>query len=151
MFLWAIDIFPRSVCLFCCRKIGGPIMWIYGSLRDTWMGLRPRNSFCGNTEIEIYLQCRQLFRTVYSFRDLCMCWALPVKWVPFSALWSVWSCCKGPFEVKLCFWPYADIAKKVPICMNMSFTWIIIISSWVKCYWIIHITAEHKLFYVPET
>jgi hypothetical protein len=23
-FLWAIYIFPWSVCLFCCRKIGGP-------------------------------------------------------------------------------------------------------------------------------
>jgi hypothetical protein len=25
---WAISIFPRSVCLFCCRKICGPI-WEY--------------------------------------------------------------------------------------------------------------------------
>ncbi len=29
MFLWAIYIFPQSVCLFCCRKIGGPILEIY--------------------------------------------------------------------------------------------------------------------------
>ncbi len=29
MFLWAIYIFPVSVCLFCYRKIGGPIVWIY--------------------------------------------------------------------------------------------------------------------------
>ncbi len=43
LFLWAIYIFPRSVCLFCCRKICGPIMGIYKSLTDTWMwklGLR---------------------------------------------------------------------------------------------------------------
>ncbi len=37
MFLWAIYIFPRSVCLFCCRKIGIPIVGIYKSVRDTWM------------------------------------------------------------------------------------------------------------------
>ncbi len=28
-------IFPRSVCLFCCRKICGPILGIYKSLTDT--------------------------------------------------------------------------------------------------------------------
>jgi|LakMenE18May11ns_1017448.scaffolds.fasta_scaffold9586978_1 hypothetical protein len=60
MFLWAIYLFPQSVCLFCCRKIGGPILGIYRSLTDTWMwklGLRPHNSFSGNTQIEISLQC----------------------------------------------------------------------------------------------
>jgi hypothetical protein len=44
--------FPGSVCLFCCRKICGPILGIYESLTDTWMwklGLRQRNSFSGNT------------------------------------------------------------------------------------------------------
>ncbi len=35
MFLWAFYIFPRSVCLFCCRKIGGPMVRIYRSLTDT--------------------------------------------------------------------------------------------------------------------
>ncbi len=29
MFLWAIYIFPWSVCLFCCRKLGGPDVGIY--------------------------------------------------------------------------------------------------------------------------
>jgi hypothetical protein len=29
MFLWAIYIFPWSVCLFCCRKIEGPRTWEY--------------------------------------------------------------------------------------------------------------------------
>jgi hypothetical protein len=44
-------IFPRSICLFCCRKICGPILETYKSLTDKWMwklGLRPRNSFSGN-------------------------------------------------------------------------------------------------------
>ncbi len=60
MLLWATHIFPRSVCLFCCRKIGGPNMGTYRSLKDTWMWkleLRPRNSFSGNTKIQISLQC----------------------------------------------------------------------------------------------
>jgi hypothetical protein len=29
MFLCAMYIFPRLVCIFCCRKIGGPIVEIY--------------------------------------------------------------------------------------------------------------------------
>jgi hypothetical protein len=29
MFRGAIYTFPRSVCLFCCRKIGGPIVGEY--------------------------------------------------------------------------------------------------------------------------
>jgi hypothetical protein len=29
VYLCAIYIFPRSVCVFCCRKIGGPIVGIY--------------------------------------------------------------------------------------------------------------------------
>ncbi len=47
MCLWEIYIFPGSLCLFCCRKICGPIPGIYKSLTDTWMwklGLRLRNS-----------------------------------------------------------------------------------------------------------
>jgi hypothetical protein len=56
MFLWAllyIHIFPWSVCLFCCRKIGGPNVGIYVDRSQAhecghW-DLRPRNSFTGNT------------------------------------------------------------------------------------------------------
>jgi hypothetical protein len=33
MYLWAIYIFPGSVCLFCCSQIGRPILGIY----NTWM------------------------------------------------------------------------------------------------------------------
>ncbi len=35
--LWAIYIFPRLVSLFCCIKIGGPIVGIYKSQTHTWM------------------------------------------------------------------------------------------------------------------
>jgi hypothetical protein len=35
MYLWAIYIFPGSVCLFCCSQIGRPILAIYKSLTDT--------------------------------------------------------------------------------------------------------------------
>jgi hypothetical protein len=35
MGLWAIYIFPRSIRLFCCWKICGPILGIYKSLTDT--------------------------------------------------------------------------------------------------------------------
>ncbi len=52
MFLWAIYIFPQSVCLFCFRKIGGLIVGIYKSLKDKRMrklGLRLRSSYSGNT------------------------------------------------------------------------------------------------------
>jgi hypothetical protein len=35
MYLWAIYIFPESVCLFCCSQIGRPILGIYKSLTDT--------------------------------------------------------------------------------------------------------------------
>ena len=37
MYLWGIYIFPRSVWLFCCRKICGMILEIYKLLADTWM------------------------------------------------------------------------------------------------------------------
>ncbi len=52
MCLWAIYIFPRLICLFCCRKIGVQNLEIYKSRTDTWMwkwGLRPRNSQKRNT------------------------------------------------------------------------------------------------------
>ncbi len=37
MYLWAIYIFPGSVCIFCCSQIGRLIMGVYKSLTDTWM------------------------------------------------------------------------------------------------------------------
>ncbi len=39
MFLSAIYIFPQSVCLLCCRKIGGPTVGIYKSLTDNEFGI----------------------------------------------------------------------------------------------------------------
>ncbi len=62
MWLWAIFIFPGSVYIFSCSRIGRPIVGIYKSLTETWMwklGLWPRNSFFEN----IY----------YKFSVLCLC------------------------------------------------------------------------------
>ncbi len=44
-------VFPWSVCLFCSRKIGGPIVGIYKSLTETWMWkleLRLRSFYSGS-------------------------------------------------------------------------------------------------------
>ncbi len=51
IYLWAIYTFPRSVCLFGCSKIRGPILGIYKSLSDVWtwkLGTRPRSLIFGN-------------------------------------------------------------------------------------------------------
>jgi hypothetical protein len=57
VYLWAIYIFPRSVCLFGCIKIGGQILGIHKSLTDVWiwkLGLRRRSLISGNTKFESF-------------------------------------------------------------------------------------------------
>ncbi len=36
-YLWAIYLFPPTVCLFGCSKISRPIVGIYKSLTDVWL------------------------------------------------------------------------------------------------------------------
>ncbi len=58
--------FRGSVCLFCCRKICGPILGICKSLTDTWMwklGLMLRNSqkrnrYLNGIFVAVYLCCQ---------------------------------------------------------------------------------------------
>jgi hypothetical protein len=67
MCMWAIYIFPGSVHIFSCSRIGRPIVGIFKSLTDTWMwklGLRPCNSFSGNTYIEFSVLCLCSVRTL---------------------------------------------------------------------------------------
>ncbi len=62
MYLWATEIFPGSVCLFCCCQISRPILVIYKSLKDTWMQereTRPHSFISGNTLIGFSVQCRE--------------------------------------------------------------------------------------------
>ncbi len=63
IYLCAIYIFPRSICLFCCRKYVDWSLGIYKSLTDTWlrkMELRSRNFQKRNTEMEFPWQCTVL-------------------------------------------------------------------------------------------
>ncbi len=60
IYLWEKYIFPGSVCIFCCRKMCGPILGICKSLTDTWMwklGLRTCNFQKRNTYTGFSLQC----------------------------------------------------------------------------------------------
>ncbi len=95
LWLWANYIFPRSVCLFTCRKKCGTILGIYKSLRDTWrwkLGLRPHNALSGNTEMGFSLQCSSL---------VCQCiergvWQKCLQQTVVVHLRSSWRCwCTG--------------------------------------------------------
>jgi hypothetical protein len=57
---WAIYIFPGSVHIFSCSRIGKLIVRIYKSLTDTWMwklGLWPHNSFSRNIFFKFSVLC----------------------------------------------------------------------------------------------
>ncbi len=74
-FLWAIYIFLRSVCLFCCRKIGRPIVVILYINRS-------QKHECGNWEGEQAVS----FLGVNKSDFLC---SADVN--IFSDIWKVWS------------------------------------------------------------
>ncbi len=93
MCLWAIYLFLGSVHIFYRSRIGRPIVGIYESLADTWMwklGLRPRNSFPGNSCLEFSVLCLCLQCVGYSpYLLTCslswMSWLFPL----FAHLFSV--------------------------------------------------------------
>ncbi len=58
MYLWEIYIFPRSVCLVGCRKIGRLILGIYKSLTDTEFGNWDTEHY--NSVLEIGRKCMEL-------------------------------------------------------------------------------------------
>ncbi len=85
MCLWAIYIFPGSVHIFSCTRIGRPIVGIYKSITDTWMwklGLRPLNSFSGNIcfEFSILVLCSVEGEQLLFFYHLNRSW----KWSSYS-------------------------------------------------------------------
>ncbi len=72
MCLWAINIFPESVHIFYCCRIGRPILGIHKLLTGTWMWklvLKPRNSFSGNVFFEFSELC---LSSEYTFIDTIM-------------------------------------------------------------------------------
>ncbi len=109
MCLWAIYIFPWSVCLFCCRKICGPILGVYKSFTDTWMwklGLRPRNSKKRNTQMRFSLQCMvAILRSIGIQKD--------------SLMGHIWNCLSSCVMLKG-FWLTGRTPPCLPACSSGS-------------------------------
>jgi hypothetical protein len=79
--LWCTQITPflphqsASVRLFCCSKIGGPIVGIYKSLTETWMwklGTSPRSFISGEKYVNWILFAVWIYRVL-------IVWKVPSK------------------------------------------------------------------------
>ncbi len=78
-----ICIFPPLVCLFCCRKIGGPMVEVDRSQTYECGNRDWGYSFSGNTWIEISLQCA----IKYSWQKCWFLWLLYSMWV-HACMWT---------------------------------------------------------------
>jgi hypothetical protein len=67
MYLWAIYIFPGSVCLFGCSRIGRPILGIYKLLTD---------NECGNFETGHYNSVLEITRPPSFISGIHLYWIL---------------------------------------------------------------------------
>jgi hypothetical protein len=70
MYLWAIYIFPGSVCLFCCSQKGRQILGKYKSPTDTCVGI-------GNKATQFHFLGIQKLDFRYSVDILKICCHLP--------------------------------------------------------------------------
>jgi hypothetical protein len=85
-------IFPGSVHIFSCSRIGRSIMGIYKSLADTWMwklGLWPCNSFSGDIcfEFSVFCLCSACY---YMYLETCR--LLLVGNIQDAEIFTMWPC-----------------------------------------------------------
>ncbi len=95
-------IFPQTVCLFCCRKICGPILGIYKTLTDTWIckfGLSRAIPFLGTQEWDFrrsaLTQYKKIMRSVSVvvvmpfLGSLALFWSSPLLYIKMIILMGV--------------------------------------------------------------